>query len=38
MWGVFRFGELKGKRNYLLLTGAFILTAASAACTVMSKN
>lgn len=36
-WGVFVFGEIKGKRNYMLLITAFILTATSAALTVLSK-
>jgi hypothetical protein len=38
LWGVFVFGEIKGKMNYIYLTIAFILTAASATCTVLSKN
>lgn len=38
MWGVFAFGEIKGKRNYMLLGLAFVLTVCSALCTVLSKN
>jgi glucose uptake protein GlcU len=38
LWGVFAFGEITGRRNYILLATVFIIAAAGAACVVASKG
>lgn len=38
LWGVFAFGEITGRRNYILLAVVFLIAAAGAACVVVSKG
>ncbi len=37
LWGIFVFGELKGTKNYLLVTGAFVLIATAATLIALSN-
>jgi glucose uptake protein GlcU len=37
LWGVFVFGEIKGAKNYILLSIAFVLIAGAATMIVISK-
>ena len=36
LWGIFVFGELKGTKNYALVTFAFVLIATAATLIAMS--
>lgn len=37
LWGALVFGEIQGKRNYMLLAGAFFLVTAACLCISISK-
>ena len=37
LWGIFVFGELKGTKNYMLVTGAFVLIATAATLIALSS-
>ena len=36
LWGVFKFGEIKGKRNYIFLVCAFCIAIAASLMIVLS--
>ena len=38
MWGLFLFKEITGKRNYIVLAIAFVITVASGLCIAMSRS
>ncbi len=37
LWGVFVFGEIKGRRNYVVLAAAFVTSLTASVMVAMSK-